>query len=104
MAGSSSSARDLIEGGQAILGIELGSTRIKAVLIDCMGSPIASGSHEWENSLVDGHWTYGDEEIWEGLASCYAALKSDVRERYGVRLTHLRAIGRLRDDAWIPCL
>ena len=79
--------------GRTALGIEFGSTRIKAVLVDEANQPIAIGTHDWENSYVDGHWTYGEDEIWAGLASCYASLKADVRERYGVTLTKLGALG-----------
>lgn len=60
-------AKQVIEAGKAILGIEFGSTRIKAVLIDEQNKPIAQGSHEWENQLVDGLWTYSTEAIWYGL-------------------------------------
>ena len=76
-----------------VLGIELGSTRIKAVLVDKDHRPIASGSHEWENRLVDGIWTYSMDDIRGGLRSCYAALRRDVRERYGTELTTVGAIG-----------
>ena len=60
-------AKSTIETGKAILGIELGSTRIKAVLIDRENRPIAQGSHTWENQLVDGLWTYSIESIWRSL-------------------------------------
>ena len=63
-------AKQTIEAGKAILGIEFGSTRIKAVLIDEDHKPIAQGSHEWENQLVDGLWTYSVEAIWYGLQIC----------------------------------
>ena len=62
-------AIQIIAEGKAILGIELGSTRIKAVLIDSDNHPIAQGSHTWENQLVDGLWTYSDEAIWHGRIS-----------------------------------
>ena len=61
------SAKTIIESGKAILGIEFGSTRIKAVLIDTDNNPIAQGSFEWENQLVDGLWTYSIDTIWKGL-------------------------------------
>ena len=73
-------AKQTIETGKAILGIEFGSTRIKAVLIDQENKPIAQGSHEWENQLVDGLWTYSVEAIWYGLQDCYADLRSNVKE------------------------
>jgi len=72
--------KELILEGKAILGIELGSTRIKAVLIDEQNKPIAQGSHTWENQLVNGLWTYSDEAIWQGLQDCYADLRREVAE------------------------
>ena len=75
------------------LGIELGSTRIKAVLIDENHIPIASGSHEWENQLVDGIWTYSMEAVTAGIQDCYGDLKRDVKEKYGITLTEVGAIG-----------
>ena len=69
-------AKSTIETGKAILGIELGSTRIKAVLIDQENKPIAQGSHTWENQLVNGLWTYSIDAIWSGLQDCYADLRS----------------------------
>ena len=76
-----------------VLGIELGSTRIKAVLLDRAHSPIASGSHEWENRFENGVWTYSMTDITEGLRACYADLKRDVKEKFGVTLTAPGAIG-----------
>ncbi len=78
---------------ETVLGLELGSTRIKAVLIDALHHPIASGSFEWENRLENGIWTYGYEEIRNGVASCYADLKRDVRNKTGEELTTVGAIG-----------
>ena len=78
---------------QAVLGIEFGSTRIKAVLIDENHVPVASGSHDWENQLDNGVWTYSLDAIWSGLQDCYANLKRDVREKFGVALTRVGAIG-----------
>ena len=75
------------------LGIELGSTRIKAVLIDENFIPIASGDYEWENQLVNGVWTYSMDAVHTGLRSCFAALKADVKEKYGLELTEVGAIG-----------
>ena len=83
----------MIDLEKTVLGIELGSTRIKAVLIDGDHIPIASGDHEWENRLVDGVWTYSMEDIHTGLRACFADLKRDVREKFGVRLTTVGAIG-----------
>ena len=78
-----------------VLGIELGSTRIKAVLVDTENGyiPVAQGSREWENKLINGVWTYPTEEIHEGLRACYADLKRDVKEKFGKTLTEVGAIG-----------
>ncbi|UKK73277.1 FGGY-family carbohydrate kinase [Segatella bryantii] len=86
-------AKSTIESGKAILGIEFGSTRIKAILIDEDNTPIAQGSHTWENQLVDGLWTYSIDTIWNGLQDCYANLRSDVNTKYGVEIKKLGAIG-----------
>ena len=86
-------AKTTIEQGKAILGIEFGSTRIKAVLIDQDNNPIAQGSHEWENQLVDGLWTYSIEAIWYGLQDCYADLRANVKAAYDVEIERLAAIG-----------
>ena len=75
------------------LGIELGSTRIKAVLIDKDHLPIASGDFEWENQFVDGIWTYSSDMIHKGIQACYAALKADVQAKFGVTLTEVGGIG-----------
>ena len=75
------------------LGIELGSTRIKAVLIDKDHLPVAQGDFEWENQLVDGIWTYSSDMIHKGIQACYAALKADVKEKFGVTLTEVGGIG-----------
>ena len=88
-----SDAKSTIETGKAILGIELGSTRIKAVLIDQENKPIAQGNHTWENQLVDGLWTYSIEAIWSGLQDCYADLRSNVKNLYGIEIENLAAIG-----------
>ena len=86
-------AKETIETGRAILGIEFGSTRIKAVLIDEANIPIAQVSHECENQLVNGLWTYTTESIWYGLQSCYADLRANVLKQYDVEIEHLAAIG-----------
>jgi len=86
-------AKQTIEAGKAILGIEFGSTRIKAVLIDEHNKPIAQGSHEWENQLVDGLWTYSTEAVWYGLQDCYAELRKDVLKQYDCEIETLAAIG-----------
>ena len=85
--------RQTIDSGKAILGIEFGSTRIKAVLIDEENKPIAQGSHEWENQLIDGLWTYSIEAILYGLQDCYATLRADVRKQYDTEIEILAGIG-----------
>ena len=85
--------RDMITSGQAVLGIELGSTRIKAVLIDVDKTPVASGSYDWENQYVDHIWTYDIDEIWKGLQGSYQDLVKNVQEEYGVTITNLAAAG-----------
>jgi sugar (pentulose or hexulose) kinase len=86
-------AKSTIEAGKAILGVEFGSTRIKAVLIDRENKPIAQGSHEWVNQLVDGLWTYSIKSIWDGLRDCYADLRAHVKAQYGTEIETLAAIG-----------
>ena len=86
-------AKATIEAGKAVLGIEFGSTRIKAVLIDENNQPIAQGSHEWENKFLNGFWTYSLEEIWFGVQDCYRDLRANVLEKYGVEIHNLAAIG-----------
>ena len=83
----------IIEQGKAILGIEFGSTRIKAVLVDDKGNTLASGGHGWENRLDNGIWTYTLDDIWSGLQDCYSDMLKDVKEKYGVTVTSLEAIG-----------
>lgn len=85
--------KTIIEQGKAVLGIEFGSTRIKAVLIGPDNKPLAQGSHTWENQLVDGLWTYSIQAIWYGLQDCYADLRKNVRELYDVEIERLAAIG-----------
>lgn len=82
-----------ISSGKVWLGIEFGSTRIKACLIDDSFAPIAGGAHSWENRLENGVWTYSQEDIIKGLQSCYADLKADVKSKYGVALAKLGGVG-----------
>jgi sugar (pentulose or hexulose) kinase len=82
-----------IENGRTVLGIEFGSTRIKAVLIGEDHTPIASGSHEWENQYKNGVWTYSLEDIWAGLQDSYQKLSTEVTERYNIPLKTIGAIG-----------
>ena len=86
-------SKSVIESGKAVLGIEFGSTRIKAVLVDDANKPIASGSHEWENQLKDGIWTYSIDMIWEGLQHAYKEMTEDVEKQYGVKVEKLAALG-----------
>ena len=86
-------AKEVISSGQAVLGIEFGSTRIKAVLIDENHAVLASGSHEWENRLENNIWTYSLEDIWTGLTDCYRDMAEDVQKKYGVDVEKLAAIG-----------
>jgi sugar (pentulose or hexulose) kinase len=81
------------ESGKTVLGIEFGSTRIKAVLIGEDHTPIASGSYEWENRYENGVWTYTLEDIWTGLQESYRKLSNEVFEKYNVPLQTVSAIG-----------
>ncbi len=85
--------KGFIESGKAVLGIEFGSTRIKAVLVGEDNAPIASGSHDWENDYVDGIWTYSLDKIHVGLQDCYRSLVEDVKAQYGVGIKRLGAMG-----------
>ena len=88
-----SEVKKIIESGKAVLGIELGSTRIKAVLVDQRGSVIETGGFDWENSLIDGVWTYSLKEVWEGIQKCYKNLSERLKERYDVKINKLSAMG-----------
>ncbi|MFG6330877.1 MAG: FGGY-family carbohydrate kinase [Lachnospiraceae bacterium] len=88
-----SDVKKTITDGKAVLGIEFGSTRIKAVLVDENNAPIASGAHDWENRLENGIWTYTLEDIWTGLQDCYRKMTEDVKKQYGVQVEKLGAIG-----------
>lgn len=85
--------KSMIENGKTCLGIELGSTRIKAVLIGDHFTPIASGGHDWENRFIDGVWTYHLDDVWKGLQDCYAKLVENVKQQYGVTLREIGAVG-----------
>lgn len=84
---------ETLEAGEAVLGIEFGSTRIKAVLVDGNNVPIASGGHEWENDYENNIWTYHLDDIWMGLRDSYEKMAADVKRQYGVTLKKLKAIG-----------
>lgn len=84
---------DYIKDGKAVIGIEFGSTRIKAVLIGEDHAPLASGVHDWQNTLLDGVWTYSLDEVKEGLRDCFAGLMADTEKKYGVKLTSAAGMG-----------
>ncbi len=85
--------KSCIRAGKAVLGIEFGSTRIKAILVDEAFNPIAQGEHEWENRLVDGLWTYSIDDVWTGFQDCYANLRKDVQNKYDIEIEKLASIG-----------
>lgn len=85
--------KEAIKAGNTSLGIEFGSTRIKAVLVGPDNGVLASGSHEWENRLENGIWTYSLDDIWNGLQDCYKNLAEDVKTQYGETLTTIGSIG-----------
>src|SRR5690606_33012027 len=85
--------REAIRAGSTALGIELGSTRIKACLTTLGGETLASGGHEWENALVDGLWSYSLDDVRAGLRAAYADLAADVERRFGVRIEQVSAVG-----------
>ena len=93
MAFDAQNTKQMIEDGKAVLGIEFGSTRIKAILINEKNEPVASGSHDWENRYDHGIWTYTLEDIWTGLQDSYRSMTQDVSEKYGTKITNLAAIG-----------
>ena len=86
-------AKELIENGGSFLGIEFGSTRIKAVVIDEKGTVLATGGHGWENRFDNGVWTYTLDDIWGGLSDCYADLLKDIRSKYDTTVTSFAGIG-----------
>ncbi len=90
---NTSEIKDIIGRGEAVLGFEFGSTRIKATLIGPDYSPIASGSQGWENKFEDDVWTYSVKEIWEGAAACYADLAADVGNQYDTELRRVKSAG-----------
>ncbi len=85
--------QQFIQSGKAVLGIEFGSTRIKAVLINPKGEILSTGIYDWENQFINEVWTYSQEEIWHGLQGAYADLASNVRSQFGVPIRKLAAIG-----------
>jgi sugar (pentulose or hexulose) kinase len=86
-------AKTAIASGKPVLGIEFGSTRIKALLIDEQHKPLAAGSYEWENRLENGVWTYHLEDVWAGLQESYRRLAREVLEKHGIELQSVGAIG-----------
>ena len=89
----SEAAKNAVMEGKTALGIEFGSTRIKAVLIDETHAPIAMGTWDWENRLEGNIWTYSLEDIWNGLQGCYRSLAEDAQSKYGVALKRTGSIG-----------
>lgn len=86
-------AVDSIKSGNVVLGIEFGSTRIKAVLVDENNNPIATGGYEWENEYVNQIWTYSIDNVWIGLQECYKDLVNNIKTQYQVELDGIKAIG-----------
>lgn len=82
-----------IRDGRTSLGIEFGSTRIKAVLIDDERNTITTGDYGWQSHLVDGLWSYDVDKIWRGLQSVYADVADRVEADYGLKLTRIGQIG-----------
>ncbi len=89
----SEAIKNAIRSGRTVLGIEFGSTRIKAVLVDESHEPVAMGTHDWENRLENNIWTYSLDDIWNGLQGCYRSLAEDVKKKYGESLTSIGSIG-----------
>ncbi|MCX7709223.1 MAG: FGGY family carbohydrate kinase, partial [Clostridia bacterium] len=85
--------KNAIINGQTNIGIELGSTRIKTVLIGADNTPVASGSHDWENSYINNVWTYSLEDIWKGVQNSYQKMAGNVRDKFGVALQTTGSIG-----------
>ena len=86
-------AKAAILANKTALGIEFGSTRIKAVLVDDKNQPIASGGHEWENRYENGVWTYSLDDIWTGIQDCYQDMARDVKAKYDIELESVGAFG-----------
>ena len=83
----------VLESGRVSLGIELGSTRIKACLVDTVTAKVIGvGSHEWENQLVDGLWTYSLDGVWSGLQGSFADLQLNLEKKYGAKVTKLESL------------
>ncbi len=85
--------KEKIKSGKTYLGIELGSTRIKACLVDDTYTPVANGSYDWENSFENGYWTYSLDSVHEGVKECFKNLSENVSDKYGVKLEAVGAIG-----------
>ena len=86
-------SKEVIDSGKTALGIEFGSTRIKAVLVGENSELLALGTHDWENRLENNIWTYSLEDIWSGLQDCYANLVKDVKAKYNLELTTFGSLG-----------
>lgn len=90
---TSKTVKEALQSGQLALGVEFGSTTIKAILTTESGQTIASGSYDWVNSFKDGLWTYALPDVWSGLQMAYSQLKAQVQEKYGVKLTRINSMG-----------
>jgi sugar (pentulose or hexulose) kinase len=93
MSMNQSDVEQAISSGKTALGIEFGSTRIKAVLIGEDHKPIASGGYAWENQYENGYWTYSLENVWQGLQACHKELNDELSEKYNIRLKTVGALG-----------
>ncbi len=85
--------KSIIDEGKSYLGIELGSTRIKAVLIDESGEVLASGGHSWENKFENGYWTYALDDVWNGISNCVDKLYKDIENKYQTTLKSVSHLG-----------
>lgn len=85
--------KNSITNGKTAIGIELGSTRIKTVLIGEDNTPIASGNHDWENTHANNIWTYSIDEIWNGVQNSYKKLADNVQKEFGIAIKKVSAIG-----------
>lgn len=88
-----SDVKSAIIKGETAIGIEFGSTRIKTVMVGKDNTPIASGSHDWENSYENNIWTYSLESIWKGIQDSYRKMADNVKEQFGVEIQTTGAIG-----------
>ena len=93
MATAAPDPRAAVDAGDVVLGVELGSTRIKSVLVDRTGTVLATGGHTWENRFVDRVWTYDEDDVVTGLQASFGSMCDDAEQRHGARPTAFAAIG-----------